>query len=237
MDELHTLTPPQVDALLAAQHVLAAKADQRRERAADEVHRAANDEQNYQGRRLFWKMTLGEALTAVAALPADERGDAPRPRREVLARYQAALDAIDVIRAEMARLDAEWERRGRWSRFFMVPDGHIHSSMRCSTCNRLGQLTPFVWLPELSGRTEADAVAAHGALLCTVCFPSAPVEWTNGRELAKAAKAADRCPGSGKHAVSGSYDPRAYRKIGTCRVCGSRQSLSSLFNVRAHKAP
>ena len=47
--------------------------------------------------------------------------------------------------------------------------------------------TSFSWLPTLSGLSEADAVEAHGAILCTVCFPSAPVEWTGG--VAKAVQA------------------------------------------------
>ncbi|MBT4072342.1 MAG: hypothetical protein HOE75_01470 [Chloroflexi bacterium] len=71
-----------------------------------------------------------------------------------------------------------------WSRFFAVPGGHIHSSMNCSTCNRVtnqsGQtFTAFAWLPALSGLTAADAIAAHGHALCSVCFPNAPVSDTN----------------------------------------------------------
>jgi exonuclease VII small subunit len=32
----------------------------------------------------------------------------------------------------------------------------------------------------LSGLTEADAVEEYGEILCSICYPSAPVEWTNG---------------------------------------------------------
>lgn len=76
-------------------------------------------------------------------------------------------------------LDTEFVRRGGWSRFFLVTNvnGHIHSSMACSTCF---PTTEFAWLPTLSGLTEADAVAEQGEILCSVCFPSAPVAWTNG---------------------------------------------------------
>jgi|6_EtaG_2_1085325.scaffolds.fasta_scaffold84613_2 hypothetical protein len=71
-----------------------------------------------------------------------------------------------------------------WSRFFAVSGGHIHSSMNCSTCNRVtnqsGQtFTAFAWLPALSGLTANDAIAAHGHALCSVCFPNAPVSDTN----------------------------------------------------------
>lgn len=64
-----------------------------------------------------------------------------------------------------------------WSRFYLVLGGHIHSSKGCHTCTLT---TLFSWLPELSGLSEADAVEAHGEILCSVCFPSAPVAWTNG---------------------------------------------------------
>ncbi len=64
-----------------------------------------------------------------------------------------------------------------WQRFFMVPGGHIHAS---TGCHSLRITTLITWLPELSGETEAEAVAEHGAMLCTKCFPSAPVEWTIG---------------------------------------------------------
>ena len=80
-------------------------------------------------------------------------------------------------------------RQHRWSRFFLVlnTNGHIHSSTSCSTCF---VTTEFGWLPELSGLTEADAVEQQGEILCSVCFPSAPVEWTNGTSNTdKAAKA------------------------------------------------
>lgn len=84
---------------------------------------------------------------------------------------QAAMSA-----ARDAYLAAEADYEG-WSRFFLVNAGHIHRSMSCSSCNKGRSATVFTWLPELSGLTEADAVAAHGAHLCTVCFPTAPTEW------------------------------------------------------------
>lgn len=75
-----------------------------------------------------------------------------------------------------------WERQADytgWSRFFLVTNvgGHIHRDMNCSTCF---PTTQYGWLTELSGLTEAAAVAEYGEILCSICFPSAPVEWTNG---------------------------------------------------------
>lgn len=71
-------------------------------------------------------------------------------------------------------LDDEYRRRP-WSRFFLVTNGngHVHSSMSCSTCY---PTTTYAWLPELSGKSESEAVEEWGERMCTTCFPSAPVD-------------------------------------------------------------
>lgn len=157
---------------------------------------------------------------------------------------ERALGSIDTaaaeaerLGAEIAKLDAEYIRRGGWSRFFLVPGGHIHSSLDCSTCNKVGKMTQFGWLPQMSGRTEADVVAEHGALLCTICFPSAPVEWTNFYEEQAAAKKAARCAGSGTY-MDHSLPNRTGFYSGnwaTCPVCGDRPTVTSTGKLRAHK--
>ena len=104
---------------------------------------------------------------------------------EAKAKFAEAVEAID---------DHEAAYTG-WVRFWLVlnTNGHIHRGTNCSTCF---PTTEFDLLPELSGLTEAEAVDAHGAILCTVCFPTAPVEWTNGKSKAsieaKAQRAADK---------------------------------------------
>jgi hypothetical protein len=100
--------------------------------------------------------------------------------------------AIAALRVEIETLEDQYTG---WSRFFLVnnTNGHIHSSLSCSTCHIT---TSFSWLPTLSGLTEADAVEAHGCILCSVCFPTAPVSWTDGiskvAQAAKDAKAAEK---------------------------------------------
>ena len=90
------------------------------------------------------------------------------------AKAAAAQRAVDAAEVVYDAVEAQYEG---WSRFFLVPAGHIHRSMSCSSCNKGRSATVFSWLTDLSGLGEADAVAAHGAHLCTVCFPTAPVEW------------------------------------------------------------
>ena len=121
-----------------------------------------------------------------------------------------------------------------WSRFYLVTNknGHIHSSMQCHTC---GPRTLFAWLPQLSGLTEKDAVDAHGTILCSHCFPTAPVEWTVGIQ-----KEVDptQCPGSG----TSDFEQDTYKRIGwngngraKCKHCGEFQAVTTAYNLRKHK--
>lgn len=131
----------------------------------------------YNDRRRF------RTTDAEAESRAREQHAAGTLRLSVRSAVESVLKTIDVRRAKLAALRAEQEplqaeyRADPWPRFFFVVSsahGHIHSSMSCSTCR---PTTGFAWQPQLSGLTEADAVAALGPKLCSVCYPSAPVEW------------------------------------------------------------
>lgn len=97
----------------------------------------------------------------------------------------AALTRIAFIRAGRKEIGHETHTLNeiynlhKWTRFFIVrnANGHIHRTMTCHTCF---DDTLFGWLPQLGGLTDADAVADQGEILCTICFPDAPVAWTNG---------------------------------------------------------
>lgn len=156
----------------------------------------------------------------------------PRYDRERCERY---LDRLAEIRDELAAvatlekpLNDDFNEK-QWSRFFLVTNqnGHIHSAMSCHSCNIR---TQFAWLPELSGLTEKDAVDAHGTVLCSHCFPSAPVEWTLGIQ-----KAADpnECPGSG----TSDFDraPGDRRRYQVCKHCNTSQNVTSTGKLRKHK--
>lgn len=83
---------------------------------------------------------------------------------------------IDELEAAMKPFEDEYQRRGGWDRAFLVKgnDGHVHRSMQCSTCNRNGSRTNFMWMTEYSGKSESDIVSDAGRSACTVCYPSAP---------------------------------------------------------------
>jgi hypothetical protein len=91
---------------------------------------------------------------------------------------QPHLDEAEETHAQalVAYREVAKEFRG-WSRFFLVSGGHIHHSTHCHTIRLTTQVG---WLPDLSGLTEAEAVEEHGEILCSHCFPHAPVAWTNG---------------------------------------------------------
>jgi len=153
-------------------------------------------------------------------------------------RYLASFDAqhgarIAELTAIVAEWDAEYDRRGGWTRYYLCTSdgGHIHV-MGCHT------LTPFKttvsFMPELSGLNESELVERVGFKACSKCFPTAPSfpAWIKGAaeaEAAKKAKEAAKCPGSGRYVTSN-------RLYVPCPECGKLGRLSPYGAVRAHKA-
>lgn len=86
-------------------------------------------------------------------------------------------DQVLVEQEAVAARETAWNENGRWSRYFAVSGGHIHAS---ASCHSLRPTTRIGWLPELSAESEQEAVSRYGSVLCTFCFPSAPVGWTTG---------------------------------------------------------
>lgn len=107
----------------------------------------------------------------------------PRPDMEKAERMEKLAleqEAIFLAKeAEMAPYVAEFDRRGGWTRAFLVVtsgQGHVHSSQRCHTCY---PTTQFHWVTEYSGHDEAEIVGDAGERACTICYPSAPAEVLN----------------------------------------------------------
>jgi hypothetical protein len=233
-----TATPREIDEQLAAIDRRATQAEALAAAAVEGLHRALGERATYyQGRnRPQWPTTTEQALAQVreladARIPGIAGGHTYASR---LATYERHLADYARAEAEATPLNAEFVRRGGWSRFFVVQanGGHVHSSMECQTCNRSGSRTLFGWNPQLSGLSEAEAVAELGPRLCTVCFPSAPVEWTVGTPRT------DRCPGSGQPAVADSVQRYGRNRYGRCPVCPAEadsQIVLSGNRIRAHK--
>ena len=125
-----------------------------------------------------WTAFMKAVQYRQSAYKAQEGSRYSRPdpaRAEKLMGYAAEQDEIAAARAdEMAPYEAEFSRRGGWTRAFLVVTsgtGHVHSSQRCHTCY---PTTQFHWVTKLSGHDEAEIVEAAGERACTVCYPSAP---------------------------------------------------------------
>lgn len=232
--DLTTATPPQIDALCVEYQLARARAEQSVVVAHHRVHDALGERKapgRYVGRRYVdgdWPTTDEEAVKLAEELLVD--ASAPDWKvghmRRAVDGLREASEVLEAARAALVPLDAEWDRRGGWSRFFVVQNnnGHVHRSTNCSTCY---PRTVYGWLTELSGLTEADAVEAHGTILCSVCFPSAPVEWTVGRQAPMG------CAGSGRPAA-GPVDRVGMRLYGECSECHTRQLVTN-SGIRKHK--
>lgn len=82
-------------------------------------------------------------------------------------------DKLQEVEERVRILEEEFQDRGGWSRYFLVTDGHLHTSMKCSSCR---PTTQFTLITECSGMTEEEAIELGGDRVCTVCCPDAPVD-------------------------------------------------------------
>jgi hypothetical protein len=235
-----TLTPREIDTQIAAAYADRSRAQAAEHSALNTIHYAIKDRKQYtsgQSGSFSWATPHIDAIITLNRMIAADTvpHGTVRDAQRALTRLTEAQDAFAAAQDRIADLDAEFAVRGGWTRFFIVTSstgGHIHSSMVCSTCR---PSTTYGWLPDVSGQTEAEAVKAHGAILCTVCFPTAPVEWTRGHD-----KPADtHCPGSG------TWDyPRDTARLGyctgnygVCSHCDTRVTVTASRKLRKHQAP
>lgn len=162
--QLRNMTPPEVDELFAAVW------DRRYELLMD-VYAAWNDVHYAVGDRRIsaqtWRLRHTEAQEKAAGT---EKG---RKALDSVNRAKGAVAELDGT--VLAKLENEFGRRGGWSRAYLVTDGHVHSSMNCSSCNRGEFPTRFSWMIDYSGKSMAEIVEAAGERACTLCYPDAPV--------------------------------------------------------------
>lgn len=163
--QLRTMTEPQVDELFSAVW------DRRYDLTAsmlpvwDDLHYDVGDRRR--GPQ-SWEMSLGEVLEKAQA----STGSARRTL-DKLNGIKAAVAELD--RTTLAKLEAEFDRRGGWSRIYLVTDGHAHSSRNCSTCNNGQFETRFFWMIDFSGKSAEEIVEVIGERACSVCYRDAPV--------------------------------------------------------------
>lgn len=114
------------------------------------------------------------------------------------AEYSVVSGAVRAMRA--------YYQIKRWTRYYQVPDGKVHSSMGCQSCNHFYvstgfSSTQFIWLTDFSGQPVAEMIKQFGTTMCTICFPDAPLDpayqaavkkTAAEKEEARSAKAAAR---------------------------------------------
>jgi hypothetical protein len=230
---LATATPREIDEKLADLYRQEAQAERAKEIAAAGAHRALGEHRQHASRnRPTWPTTDDQAIAKcrdrVAAGHQVKPWDMADPAKAVAA-FDTATTTLAALAAEQAVLDAEFTRRGGWSRFFVVPGGHIHCDISSRRCSRQ-PTTDHGWNPKLSGKTEAEAVAELGPHMCTVCFPTAPVEWTVGKP------AIDHCPGSTKAPTAAAWRV-GMNYYGKCSGCGESQTVTQAGRIRKHQPP
>lgn len=191
----------------------------------------------------MWSEAMQPAYTAWAKLAETRR----QIRRYTKARYEVPAYLTEREAEQHATyneayeatrpFDAEYERRGGWTRYLIVvssSNGHVHRSP--SSC---GSLTPGVTLVsplfQFSGN-DSDAIVAecgHGA--CSKCFKDAPV----AREQVKPGN----CPGSARNVYDGgeygnpaNYAANRCYRHARCPECGAGVSVTSTGKLRGHKA-
>ena len=162
---------------------------------------------------------------------------------DLLCTEAGALHAeILSVEGEMVPLEELYNAQ-RWNRAFVVPDGHVHRSMGCSTCY---PTTEFHWVTEMSGKDEAEIVEAAGSRACTVCYPSAPVDAPASRilhptevaaEKARQARAAKKAEDAAKKAAN-AIEPFRTREGDTLRtVYAAKQYLTDGFEYGWSRHP
>lgn len=199
--------------------------------AFDTAHRLLGEkpETTRGGKIISWPTSdddVAARLRNATVMPHEDR-----QRGRALTTIDSATHEIKQLALEISELEAEFQARGGWTRFFTVEDGHIHSARHCRG-GSIRATTLVGWNPELSGKTEEEAVALLGPNLCTHCYPSAPVEWTRGVE-----KPIDPAYCTNKSPVAGSIRWRAVSSWAECGECGARPAVTSLGNLRKHKKP
>jgi hypothetical protein len=149
--EIQDATPVEIDTELAEIYVRAYQAE-------DGVAQIAN-----------WLKSAKDALARKVAGERFYSSATPEYVVELEAKLAVARDTASATWALTAPYDAEYVRRGRWTRVYLVDNngGHVHRTMSCDTCF---PSTRFVWLPEYSGRPDAEVIADAGALTCLTCF-------------------------------------------------------------------
>lgn len=169
--DAYTAEPTNFDAVSAEVYGRFLEASFDRDRADRAIQGRANEKVfNRISGRYEYKKDTGKVLAEF------RQQENPSPSDKVLIdKWNKANDESIKNTVLHTKLDQVYRKRGSWNRAYLVPDGHLHKSMDCSTCNKGNTPTKFQWMTDYSGKSEKEIVGAAGYRACTTCYPSAPV--------------------------------------------------------------
>ena len=171
-------------------------------------------------------------------------------RVEEIAKYSEQIavivEKLSKNRKQISELDAIYDQ-DPWTRAFLVinSNGHVHSSLNCSTCF---PTTRYQWLVQYSNDDENTIVEDAGQDACTICYPSAPAEVLNrpsrivtADKIAKAqakaereAKKAERIAKEKANAPTASGQPLTYKEgKWTREIKTERSAITEWFSQYA----
>jgi hypothetical protein len=209
MSDLTTMTPPEIDAIINDLGFQRAKLIARVDGLRTSAHHART------GR-------FPDPVRA-AKLEAHAAGYAPQ---------------IAAITDQMKPYHAEFDRRGGWTRAYLVQNtgGHVHRWMSCSTCF---PTTQYAWLVTYSGRDEDEIVRAAGELACTICYPSAPADVLNRigeirrpSDLEREQRAADKATKNAQRTAAAVIDPATGKTLYKTDRAASNAAVAALDSLR-----
>lgn len=153
---------------------------------------------------------------------------------EELAKWEARCR---VILAAQYPLQAEFQCRGGWKRYYLVPKGHVHRETSCHTCT---YKTLFNWLPELSACDETVMVEKYGDLACAECFPQvlthpAFIASAAARKADEERKRSAQCPSSAQPVGNTNRTPNGRRA--RCPSCNCIVPITRYGLFRQHNPP
>jgi hypothetical protein len=124
------------------------------------------------GQRLVsLRRDFGEAKTQAAGYGATRR---VRSIEEITADIEATEKIRFATHHQLSPLYDEFIRRGGWTRWYLVPNGHLHYDVSGDRCSRI-PTTEHYWMTDHSGRSADEMIELAGDRVCTTCFPDAPV--------------------------------------------------------------
>jgi hypothetical protein len=136
-----------------------------------EIHRLDVERIRVGMRFVSLKRDLSEAENQALGFGANRRvRSVAELRAEISELGREALRLGD----QLEPLHQQWIARGGWTRWYLVPDGHLHYDISGERCSRI-PTTDHYWMTEHSGRSAAEMIELAGDRVCTTCFPDAPV--------------------------------------------------------------